>query len=57
MRVAVSIYTGDSRPRSADLVEEGCDFDGEHAAIVRFVCGPKPGQGELDAVREQCVEI
>jgi hypothetical protein len=29
-----------------DLIEQGCDFDGEHAAIVKFACAPKPAEAE-----------
>ena len=30
-----------------DLEEEGCDFDGQHSAIVAAVCGSPPAQAIL----------
>uniref|UniRef100_A0A7S2I188 Uncharacterized protein n=1 Tax=Haptolina brevifila TaxID=156173 RepID=A0A7S2I188_9EUKA len=40
-----------------DLLEEGCDFDGQHSSIVRFVCGPAAGAAESNVGSDECVDI
>ena len=36
-----------------DLIQEGCDFDGGHSAITKFVCGTPPGL----LASSECVEV
>jgi hypothetical protein len=43
-----------------DLVEEGCDFDGEHSAIVEYVCGSPPEAATRRSslrVAQECVVV
>ena len=47
-----------------DLIQEGCDFDGGHSAIIKFVCGAPPGlptgecvERDVDHEREMTVEL
>ena len=42
-----------------DLLEEGCDWDGQHSAIVQYVCGSPPSASPSPAggtIVKQCVK-